>query len=247
MKGTLKKIIGHNKRSFTRVCDSNSLTLDFDLNQSELGILEDIFVRREYADVFPFYQKVNVVDIGAHYGYFTLFAAKNTHPASNLIAVEPGHKNFASLQKNLVDNKIEATLIQKAVTSSAGKVKLFQAAAQNLSIYDDNALLRGSSDYETVESTTLKLILTELPDQNIDFLKLDCEGAEYDILLNAEDQLFDHINTISLEFHDLKSADKTGNVLVKRLRNLGYTIAKYTHEPTNYNLNFGKIIATKLY
>lgn len=247
MKGTLKKIIGLKKQSFSKVCRSASLTLDFDVNHSELGILEDIFIQREYADCFPFYQKVTVVDIGAHYGYFTLFAAKNTHPESRLFAIEPGCKNFASLQKNLADNKVNATLIQKAVTASTGETKLYQAAAQNLSVYDDNALLRGSSDYETVESTTLKDLMAELPSQKIDFLKLDCEGAEYDILLNAEDQLFDHIDTISLEFHDLKSADKTGNVLVKRLRNLGYTIAKYTHEPTNYNLNFGKIIATKLY
>ena len=49
--------------------------------------------------------------------------------------------------------------------------------------------------------------------QKIDFLKIDCEGSEYDILYNLDSNLYAKIKVISLEFHDLNEQKKSGHSL----------------------------------
>jgi len=79
--------------------------------------------------------------------------------------------------------------------------------------------------------------------QQIDFLKMDCEGAEYQVILDSSPELLSKINVISLEFHDLKIAEYTGNKLSNHLIKCGFKIEKFIYLPSNINLNYGKIIA----
>ena len=75
---------------------------------------------------------------------------------------------------------------------------------------------------------------------------MDCEGSEYMILENLDKEIFDKIETISMEFHDLKNEKYTGDTIRKLLMNNGFTIVKYEYDYTKRGLNFGKIIGTKI-
>jgi abortive infection bacteriophage resistance protein len=102
----LKRIWRRDKKTFSRICNVVGLNLDFSKNKDAVDVLKAIFEEREYADYFPFYKKVTVVDIGAHYGYFSIFAAKNTSPNSRIFSIEPSQSNFETLNENLKDGKI---------------------------------------------------------------------------------------------------------------------------------------------
>ena len=69
------------KYRFQQFCKKNNLNLSYKLNQEGLEILNEVFHKREYADYFPFYEKVTIIDIGAHMGYFfaSLQALLNKH------------------------------------------------------------------------------------------------------------------------------------------------------------------------
>jgi len=54
-----------------------------------------------------------------------------------------------------------------------------------------------------VETITLDDFALENGIQRIDFLKMDCEGAEYDIFFNASKSVLGMIQKISMEYHDL--------------------------------------------
>ena len=91
------------RKDFQRICSSNGLNLNYKLNRRETPVLADIFEKREYANYFPFYQKATILDIGGHYGYFSLFASLNANPEAKILAFEPFPDNFGMLTKNIAD------------------------------------------------------------------------------------------------------------------------------------------------
>ena len=82
--------------------------------------------------------------------------------------------------------------------------------------------------------------------ERIDFLKMDCEGAEYAILFNTPRSVFDKVYVISMEFHDMKNVKFTGNEIVKKLEENGFEIVKFEYERTGLDLNYGRIVGRKM-
>ena len=58
----------------------------------------------------------------------------------------------------------------------------------------------------------------------IDFLKLDVEGAEYDILLNCPDEMLTKVRRIVMEYHEFDADKRNHEDLVKRLNSQGFTV-----------------------
>jgi FkbM family methyltransferase len=240
---TRKKII------FDRFCHTNNLRLNFKTNQNEFVVLKSIFEDREYSDYFPFYRKVTIIDIGAHIGYFSIFANKNTDNDSLIIAIEPGKSNFNRLVNNIKDSAItNIRSLNYAISGKSGPVKLHLGRSLNHSIVENYLLNRNqNNDFELIEAKTLEEIVLENKLEKVDFLKMDCEGAEYSILQNTPGYIYDRITTISMEFHDLKDKNFTGEHLIRILIKNGFKIVKYKYERTYMDLNYGKIIGTKLF
>lgn len=245
----LKNLLTGKKLIFERFCHANNLALNYKTNHNEFDVLRSIFEDREYSDYFPFYRKVTIIDIGAHFGYFSIFADKNTDPDSLIIAIEPGKSNFSSLVNNIQDNALtNIKSLNYAVSGKSGPVKLHLGRSLNHSIVENYILNQNQSDdYELVEAKTLEEIVLENKLGKVDFLKMDCEGAEYSILENTPGYIYDRITTISMEFHDLKDNNCTGEHLIRILIKNGFKIVKYKYERTNMNLNYGKITGTKLF
>ena len=158
-----------------------------------------IFVREDYGPIPP---GSIVVDIGANIGIFSLYAAGRG--ATKVFAYEPNNESFQCLLKNIDVNGLRevVTPAHLAVTSRDGATVKFPTAASmyNAIITDDNR-----SDYELVETVTLARILGQAP--TVDVLKLDCEGAEYDILLNVSPEALRQVASIRMEYHSGPSSD----------------------------------------
>jgi len=243
----LKRILKRDKKAFSRICKVAGLNLNFSKNKDALNVLKAIFEDREYADYFPFYKKVTVVDIGAHYGYFSIFASKNTSTGSQFFSIEPSKENFRILQQNLSDCKIKnITTSQIAIGKENGTLDLFTSRNINHSLIKDYALLGNEKNIQEVEVKTLEQFILENDIDHIDFLKMDCEGAEYSILFNTPKYIFDKISTISMEFHDMKNVEFTGEEIVKKLEESGFEIVKFRYERTGLDLNYGKIVGRKI-
>jgi FkbM family methyltransferase len=236
------------KKIFLRVCRTNNLNLNFRLNREGMSVLYEIFGNREYADFFPFYKKSIIVDIGAHYGYFSLFAAINSDPGSRILAIEPYPANFNILSKNILQCGYKnITCIPCAVNDIPGTAPIFKGESVNNSLINNFALLNPGKESSTVETKTIEQLVDENNLSRIDFLKMDCEGSEYAIFESMPRSVSDIISTVSMEFHDLKSSHYNGEFLISRLMDLDFEIVKYQYSRTNRGLNFGKIIGTKLF
>lgn len=248
MFGRLKKFIKGEKRAFDSLCATNNIQLNYNSNKKELQILRSIFEEREYAGFFPFYQNATIVDIGAHYGYFSIFAAKNSGPHASVFSIEPSKNNYYHLQENVTANGIKnIKTFNLAIGSERGTTTLYTGNNQNHSLFENYRLLDQNRKSEIVTVNTLELFMSENGIENIDFLKIDCEGAEYSIIESAPKHVFEKIKTISMEFHDMKNEKQTAEHLLEKFIKNGFQIVKYEYDQTARNLNYGKIIATKIF
>ena len=75
-----------------------------------------------------------------------------------------------------------------------------------------------------VEVVSLSDIINELALPKIDLLKLDCEGSEFDILLNTSKKIFENIKEIVLEVHESPASSHSKSDLASFLQSVGYSI-----------------------
>ncbi|MEM8525687.1 MAG: FkbM family methyltransferase [Bacteroidota bacterium] len=233
-----------NKKEFNQICKANDLQLDYSTNRPTLPILKEIFEQRSYSAYFPFYQKATVVDIGAHFGYFSLFAHKNLHPDAKIIAIEASKENVERLKQNIEKNMAQnVEVVSCGIGKESGEAQLYKGASVNHSILPEYNLAKEQG--ETIEIQTLAQIMETYQLEHIDFLKLDCEGAEYQILETLPNEIFQKIGVISMEFHDLKDAQYHGDFLRHLLIQNHFSVVKYEYSATSMGNNYGKLIGKK--
>jgi FkbM family methyltransferase len=174
-----------------------------------------------------------VVDIGANVGVFTLFAARNTQ--ETVYAFEPIPLDIEFLHRNILKNRLRNVVcIPAAVCDRAGSVKLYLSEACSGTLFDHN--IRGKLEqYIQVPATTLQEIMDRSDLRRIDFLKLDCEGAEGLIFRSTPTSYLKRIRKIAMEFHDNASALKHDELRLA-LENAGFaTRLKWSrHSPFGY-------------
>jgi FkbM family methyltransferase len=185
-------------------------------------VVREIFFKKVYTPTYlPIEQNDVVVDIGANNGVFTLFASSKTRNAIH--AVEPSPRNLEILRRNIAINGLHnVTVHDYAVSDKIGFAKLFLNSAngqQNLLSqhvipdrirqYTDRTdlthILSYNDESETfiqVATTTLQTIMDSNNLEQIDFLKLDCEGAESSILRATSEEYLKRVKKIAMEFHD---------------------------------------------
>jgi FkbM family methyltransferase len=158
-----------------------------------------------------------IVDIGAGIGDFTILAARAAS-AGHVVACEPSPSAIALLRDNVRRNGVtNVDAIGAAVAATASPRALSAArhgaTASTLGVAPgDHAL--------TVPAVTLADVLARIPSGRCDLLKSDCEGAEFDFLLAADDATLVRIDRIVLEYHDWQGNHHAA--LEKRLRDAGF-------------------------
>jgi FkbM family methyltransferase len=191
------------------------------------NIFEEIYYKHLPSQIKDV-DKPIVLDIGANVGFFTIFSLfKLRNP--KIISFEPIKRNFEGLQNNLQSiKKDDVIAVNQAVNGTKGELILkfnqTQAFTTSASLFDN---LYGS-DEEIVMATTLEDIFLEYSLPKIDILKLDCEGAEYNIFYNTPSHFFEKINCIALETHLGKGAKENTSALASHIEALGFAVI--THQ-----------------
>jgi FkbM family methyltransferase len=186
-----------------------------------------------------------VVDLGANAGYFSLWLLAHL-PGARVYAYEPLPGNLAILERNLAQNPKAAAHIQffaKAVTGTPTEsVEFHVQAANDLSM--SASIVRESITKSArtirVGATTLSGIMDENHLAKIDLLKIDCEGAEYEILFNTPAERFTRIQRIALETHVRPELNWDHAAAVKFLRQQGYAVRELIQHAGRSHLIWAK-------
>ncbi len=148
-----------------------------------------------------------VVDIGANVG---LFAARIAPQAGRVVAYEPMPVNFAELEKNTagLDNVVA---VRAAVAGQSGQLRFYSPLAAKRSGIFSAYPETGSHDmsqHVDVPAMTLDALFEQHEIERCDLLKLDVEGAEYEILHAASETSWARICRIYGEYHDVRPEDE---------------------------------------
>lgn len=188
-------------------------------DSTDLMALTHVWLIEEYKyPNFEIRETDTVIDIGAHVGLFTLYASQFCN-RGKIFSYEPMKENYKILVDNVKNNNLVNIKTFNLAVSNSQSVKLY--------INDDesgHSMFSKSSNFITVKSISLEDIFNQNNIQECNFLKLDCEGAEYEIIENLPTKFFEKIEKIVIEYHMADSHPELLSKMKKDLENRNYKI-----------------------
>jgi FkbM family methyltransferase len=184
-----------------------------------------------------------MVDVGAHIGAYTIMASKHVGEKGKVIAIEADPANFKILERNIKLNHLTNVIaLNIAAFSNQTKLKLYLPEQQSgRTIYNTVISSRAVKEHPFVEvkADTLDRLLNLEGFQTIDWLKIDVEGGEYDVLKGAH-------NTISKSKGLSLMVEVHGSEMYRLVTELlNAQNCRIIIEQMNQNHDWGYIIAQK--
>jgi FkbM family methyltransferase len=187
------------------------------LNEQDPAMYREVIEANQY-HLTP--QKVKdriVIDVGANIGAFSLYAAMLG--AKQVVSVEPISASYNTFLKNIHRLGLKNITTYKKIVAEKGNEFLPVSLNSNAGA---NSMYNVSDNYEVVETITFSEIMNLIAGHDI-LLKLDCEGGEYDIIMNASQKDMIRINEIMMEIHtDLHPKYKGKECIEETLTKQGF-------------------------
>jgi len=162
-----------------------------------------------------------VIDIGAHIGAFAILAASRVG-AGRVHAIEASEDTYNLLRINVALNRCTNVATHRlAVTDRDGTGRLLHGR-RNWGYSIAKRFARGA---ETVASSTLSTFLEQQRIGQCSFLKLNCEGAEFPILLSSSPAVLGRIELALVLYHCDLWTDNSLADLVSHLHSAGFQCA----------------------
>jgi FkbM family methyltransferase len=143
-----------------------------------------------------------VYDVGAHIGFFTVLGAGLVGPSGRVVAFEPLPANITQLRHNIAINAFQhVQVVEAAVAESAGRAELQlvgNSTGPKLASAGRHPDAKGSIDVETL---ALDKWLAESGERPPNFVKIDVEGAEIEVIRGMRDILERYRPVILCEMH----------------------------------------------
>lgn len=192
------------------------------------------FEFREMAFLWLYLRADDVmIDCGAHIGLYSRLASRILRNKGRLLAIEPNPEVLGFLKENLADAEASTVDIhQLGLYRKVGEMNLY-LGHEGLSGYS-SLVNAGVSDLSvTVPVTTLDTLLEEVGLARVDFMKIDVEGAEIDVLAGAEASIArGALPLIQVEFTELnlRAIGKSSDALREAFETAGYRFYRFNYE-----------------
>jgi len=164
-------------------------------------ILDEVYTRGLYQQFLNDRKDLTILDIGSNIGltisYFYNYAKK-------IYAIEPTSEHVEVINTMLDYNKMhdKVTVIQKAVSDKDGKATFYRSSKNSTANSLSSYVSQFNEPTEEVETVRMDTLFTQNKIEHVDFMKLDVEGAELDILCGEGfANVADKIDSMLIEYH----------------------------------------------
>ena len=198
----------------------SGLKIKIRVNSTDLMALTHVWMIQEYSgDDFPISNDDVIIDVGAHIGLFALFASQFCKNGK-IFCYEPIKENYKILIENIEMNQIQNIFPNNlAVTKETSRVKIFLNDDQS-----GHSMFTQNKNFVEVDSKSLSDIFIDNGIKECDFLKLDCEGAEYEIVESLSADLFTKINKTVIEYHMVDTKPELLEQLINKLKQFSFSV-----------------------
>jgi len=214
--------LGHSGKKIVIYKINKDVRFAVRVNTIDKAVVWEVWKMKAYTDSkFKIKPTDIVVDIGAHIGSFSVYAAKKA-TNGKVYAYEPNKDNYEILLRNKTINNINNLhTFNTAVSDKVGTIDLYLGKSHNAmhSVYETDTKKKIK-----VPTITIKEILKRNKLKKIDVLKIDTEGAEYDIILNMPPKVFEKVDNILMEYHDYLNHHYNYTHLKRHLEKNGFKV-----------------------
>jgi len=202
----------------------NNKKIYYRTSSSDMMLIYEILLKSKYKREYYFPEELKpkvIFDIGGNIGITSVYLA-SLFPEAQIYTFEPLKENFEILKKNTSQfNNIE--VFNFGLGAKNGSFKLY--------LSDDEENYGGVSFYSEVEGNmsepytecevkNVNDVIQEIGVTSVDLIKIDTEGAEYDILTNMKDEFLNKTSWITGELHGNRDFE-----LLNHLNNLGFSVS----------------------
>lgn len=174
-------------------------------------IYEEVFIK----EIYRFSSKKSrplIIDCGANIGLSVIYF-KKLFPKANVIAFEPDKDVFEILKHNIKSHSLDdVSLIKKGLWKEEATL-CFQPDGA------DGGRLEEVGNDNTAKIDTVRL--SNYLDNEVDFLKIDIEGAEIDVLAECKSKL-KNVKNIFVEYHSFKNKPQELDTIFAILKESGF-------------------------
>ena len=191
------------RRPRNQITLRNGATLTSPADEPLLSLFEEIWVNRCYApEDLPAAAGGTIVDIGGHVGVFAIWAASR-YPRARIVALEPCSLMCRALEENVAASRLSnVSVIHAACGGRSGEAVLYSRGVHAMnSLYSHDNYGSVFRPVERANLMTLDDVFRRFAVDRCPLLKLDCEGAEYEILFGASEETLARIDRIAMEYH----------------------------------------------
>ena len=153
------------------------------------------------------------IDIGANVGSVSIFVDsfnKLFEDKIKIYAVEPEPNNIDLLNYNILNNPTEnITVINNAIWHKEGTVAVSNKGGNSSIVHEIDG------DFSYIKAITIEQLLNKYDIKEVDVMKIDIEGAEFDLIINTPAETLAKIKYLTLEFD--KSFDGKFGIMVEKL------------------------------
>jgi FkbM family methyltransferase len=195
-----------------------------------------------------------VVDIGAHLGRYSIIGSKKVKFKGKVISIEANPNVFDLLSKNIKLNELKnVILLNCAAYSKKKKINFYLHKNANLVNNHYGTVMDGIDEFSNkgfnkvieVEANTLDEILFEnnIEKNTVRWLKIDVEGAEFEVLKGAKNLLSESTKlSILIEIHNLSKGNNYFKEINKYLKSHGFEMTfEERHDTGEAHVIFSKI------
>lgn len=187
-----------------------------------------------------------VVDVGAFYGYYTTLMSDFVGPEGKCIAIEPNPEAAAAVRESLSVNGFTGRTEVLEVALRGPGVKTMdlyvpRGLPMNARLLPGAQSDSGGEAKRAIPVMTLDQLMAKYG--KIDFLKIDAEGAEHDIIRGGDELLRKHKPRIILEFNQARLSKP--RELLQELLMIYREIGVLTFDSTIRQTSIDEILADK--
>jgi FkbM family methyltransferase len=174
----------------------------------DLWMIKESVLDRQYEHPrAPLEDGFTVIDVGAGLGDFAISVARR-FPASKVLAVEPFPPSRELLQRNIQLNSAKnVTVWPGALAGAQGTATMDLRGGEptfHTTVELPPSLCRDDHSVSAimVQITTLDELVSGAGFERVDLLKMDCEGAEFEVLFSTRSYTLSRVGRICVEYHD---------------------------------------------
>ena len=210
-----------------RVREAGGNPLLFRPGTTDLKVLWDTFYHKYHLPPVDLKPDCTIVDLGAYVGY-TVAHFAYLYPKSLIIAVELDKDNIKIASQNIKFFQARCELKHAAVWSKNGHVAYGGEEEWGFHVFDQDSDI--GTSIKRAPARTLDSIFEEYNLENVDYLKMDIEGAEANVLKGPMNWI-KFVQSMKIEVHPQFNPEATAENCMQILQSLGFKCRKDNFHP----------------